>query len=564
MRQAVLVAIALFVSAFTQPSHGDRPGTQIPTFRSSVSYVEVDATVTGKDGRSIDDLRKEDFALFEGGTPQEITSFTHVDIPVAAAAASTPPNSHPNEPILADSISNTAVSGRVFALVLDAQQTEFRDSKRVIDAATRFVEEYAGAGDLVAVVGTGGRVAQSFTTQRAFSLRAIDRFRGERARSSVEAAADDVTLNLDLPKSVAVNPNATIGKNDQCMNLLHAMGTVSALSRFMQRIPHRRRAIVLFGSGIKIPGECDDRIMRNTAEEANRASVTVYSVDVRGLPEAGTPLTLQSYGDDPDKPGWASALRDETELEKETLRYLSSATGGFAAVNVNDLAPAFARIMRENSSYYLLGFSPSNERRDGKFHELEVKVSRPGVEVRARTGYVAAKDGGDADRAGSRISAALAQALADPFPVSDIPIRASVAAFRGEKGKAALSLTIEIDASRFAFREANGLHTDGLEVALYSARRGKAVVDAHELLQLSLGGNYAAVRADGLRVGQRIEMPPGHHRLLIGLHETNGGLIGTLPFELDVPDFAKSTPSFGSIVLASAASARVQTTHADL
>jgi hypothetical protein len=363
---------------------------------------------------------------------------------------------------------------------------------------------------------------------------------------------------------VALNPNATIGKNDQCMNILHAMGTVSALSRYMERIPHRRRAIVLFGSGINVPPDCDDRIMRSTAEEANRASVTVYSVDVRGLAEAGTPLTIQSYGSDPDKPGWASALRDEVSNEKDTLRYLSNATGGFAAVNLNDLAPAFTRIMRENSSYYLLGFSPSSQRRDGKFHELEVKVARPDVEVKARTGYVAAKGTADVEAAGSRTSAALGQALADPFPVSDIPIRVSVAAFRGEKAKAALSLTIELDASRFAFREANGLHTDGLEVALYSARRGKAVVDTHELLQLSLGGNYASVRADGLRVGQRIEVPAGHHRLLVGLRETNGGLIGTLPFELDVPDFAKSTPSLSSIVLASAVAARVQTTHADL
>jgi hypothetical protein len=108
------------------------------------------------------------------------------------------------------------------------------------------------------------------------------------------------------------------------------------------------------------------------------------------------------------------------------------------------------------------------------------------------------------------------------------------------------------------------VHTDALEVALYSARRGKVALDAHEMLQLSLGDNYAAVHEHGLRIGQRVEVTPGHYRLLVGLREMNAGLIGTLPFELDVPDFSKSTPSISSIVLASAEAARIQTTHADL
>jgi hypothetical protein len=84
------------------------------------------------------------------------------------------------------------------------------------------------------------------------------------------------------------------------------------------------------------------------------------------------------------------------------------------------------------------------------------------------------------------------------------------------------------------------------------------------MVQLSLGDNYATVREYGLRVGQRISVTPGHHRLLVGLRETNAGLIGTLPFELDVPDFSRSTPSMSSVVLASAEGARVPTTHADL
>jgi VWFA-related protein len=566
MRYAALGALALAAAVFAPPPAGGVQ-EQRPVFRSAVTYVEVEVTVTGKDGRPIDDLRREDFSLLDDGTPQTIASFARVDIPIEAPSTTV---SRPNAPVVADSLSNVAVSGRVFALVLDGRQTEFRESHRVIDAATRFVEQYAGAGDLVAVVATGGSVAQSFTTEKAFALRAIGRFRGDRGASAAEAGAADVTFNLDATepwmKALALSPDAVIKKNDDCMGVMQTMSTLTAVAEYMGRIPQRRRSIVLFGSGIRPASACDDRdnrLVQQAIDEINSDGVTLYGVDVRGLPEAGTPLGIASFGAEPSGPGWASVEHGEVRSEQDTVRYLANETGGFAAVNRNDLGPAFARVMRENSRYYLLGFSPASDRRDGSFHDIDVKVSRPDVEVRARKGYVAARNSGAAGAAGATTSAALSDALASPFPVSDIPIHASVALLRGDKKHTALSMTIEIDASRFAFRAVDGRQTDALEVAFYSARRGKAAIDAHEMLQLSLAGNFAEVREHGLRLGQRLALPPGHHRLLVGLREVNAGLIGTLPFELDVPDFSKAAPSMSSIVLTSAASAAVQTTHAD-
>ena len=70
---------------------------------------------------------------------------------------------------------------------------------------------------------------------------------------------------------------------------------------------------------------------------------------------------------------------------------MSTETGGFAVVNQNDLNAAFARIIQENSSYYLLGYYPTNDRRDGKFRKVDVRVKRPGLQVRSRSGYTAPK-----------------------------------------------------------------------------------------------------------------------------------------------------------------------------
>ncbi len=68
----------------------------------------------------------------------------------------------------------------------------------------------------------------------------------------------------------------------------------------------------------------------------------------------------------------------ELQRSQDSLRTLATETGGFAAVNRNDFTDAFARIVRENSSYYVLGYYPTNDRRDGRFRRIEVRVKRPG------------------------------------------------------------------------------------------------------------------------------------------------------------------------------------------
>jgi VWFA-related protein len=559
MRLTGLIAIALSASVLAQQPPAGSSATQNPTFRAGVTFVEIDAVVTDRQGRSVGDLQQGEFTLLDNGKPQDIATFARVDIPVGPSTHSA---ARAGDVVSADSVSNAPFDGRVVAIVLDAQQTSFAQSRRVIDAATRFVQQYVGAHDLIAVVGSGGTVAQHFTAERAFVLRAIDRFRGGQARPMSAALEDDMLLNMDLPNFAKVDANAILSKNEQCMNIMRSMGTVRALSAYLGRLPHRRKTIVLFGNGVTEPPDCNDRIVQDTVDEVNRAGVTVYGVDVRGLVEAGTPITSPTFGADPGKPGSTSAVRDEAARSQDALRYLSTGTGGFASVNFNDLGPAFSRIMQEMSSYYLIGFYPS-ESVGGSFHAVDVKVARPGVEVRTRKGYLAPATGRPPARNGaSRTSAALSAALASPIAASDLPLHVSAAAFRGDKGNAALSLTIEVDASAFAFHEVGGQHTDSLELAVYAARGGTITTDAHEMVDLSLGANYQAVRDFGLRLGHRFEVPPGQYRLLVGLRESNGGLIGTLPFELDVPDF--SAPSMSSIVIASAQAARMQTARPDL
>jgi hypothetical protein len=71
----------------------------------------------------------------------------------------------------------------------------------------------------------------------------------------------------------------------------------------------------------------------------------------------------------------------------DTLRELSEQTDGRAIVNRNDLVAGMKQITRDASAYYLIGYNSSQAPSDGKFHEIKVRVKRPGVQVRARKGY---------------------------------------------------------------------------------------------------------------------------------------------------------------------------------
>ena len=59
---------------------------------------------------------------------------------------------------------------------------------------------------------------------------------------------------------------------------------------------------------------------------------------------------------------------------------LAEETGGFATIDANSLSSAFDRIVDSNSRYYILGYTPPDDAQNGRFHKIDVRVKRPGVE----------------------------------------------------------------------------------------------------------------------------------------------------------------------------------------
>jgi VWFA-related protein len=397
---STFVLIAALAPAAQQPPAAPqtRPQADQPpvTFKVEVNYVEIDAVVTDQLGNLVRNLTKDDFQVFEEGKPQSISIASLVDIPIEKFD----PPLYKTKPIEPDVRSNKKeFDGRVFVLLLDDLNTSFTRTGRVKAAARQFIERYLGANDVAAIVQTGGgkSTAQEFTGSRDRLLRAVDAFMGQKERSPTLEKIEDYQRMRQLGQTGAPRDSS------EGIRVYKARNTFTVLKNvadYMAGIRGRRKAVVFFSEGIDY--DVYDQINNSWASDiraygqdaiaaATRANVSYYSVDPRGLSALDEAIELSSIPEDMSLGLGVMSMQRELQISQDSLRTLSDETGGFAAVNANDFAKSFSRIIQDNSSYYVLGYYSSNTKRDGQFRNLTVRTKNPSYQVRARKGYVAPK-----------------------------------------------------------------------------------------------------------------------------------------------------------------------------
>jgi len=250
----------------------------------------------------------------------------------------------------------------------------------------------------------------------------------------------------------------------------------------------------------------------------------------------------------------AKGLLADMYLSQDSLRTLAEETGGYAAVNSNNVTTALNRIVRLNSTYYVLGYYPKDARRDGRFHKIEVRVKRPGLRVSARKGYVSPKPVSDEDRvrqekqlergrgrAGSvETSTELRAILNQPLQRNGLTLRVQAAPFKSGNREASVALAVEIDASRLHFGEQpNKTFADGIELALFALdERGRMHGGGFAQFNLALRPDtYERVRGSIVRLNPRMMLQPGRYQVRVGVRESGAGEMGTVFYDLLVPDY---------------------------
>jgi VWFA-related protein len=372
---------------------------QLPTFRTGVNFVRVDAIVSDKDGRAVTDLKQGDFEVTEDGKPQTIETFKFVSVSGEVAPGAPEPREIRSD---YDEESEAARDDvRLFVIFLDDYHVRRGGGMAIKLTLKAFIEKQLGPNDLIGVM---------------FPLTPVSALLMSHDRNRVEAAIDefqgrkyDYTPLNDFEEQYAMAPAVTV---EQVRNQV----TLSALKSLMVHLGslrEGRKAVILVSEGFSnilppqlndaiagIPGfgnpasqnpmaRVDDRTsffasldideeLRSVYDAANRNNAAIYAVDPRGLATNEFDLS-QNVNQTTDLQFLQATL--------DTLRVLSDQTDGRAIINRNDLDVGLKQVVRDSSAYYLIGYSSARSGADGKFHDIKVKVHRPGIQVRARKGY---------------------------------------------------------------------------------------------------------------------------------------------------------------------------------
>jgi VWFA-related protein len=579
-----LLAFALAVAppAVVRPQTGQHPSPQVgqqtpaqrPSFPSGTEIVTVDVVVTGRDGRPVLDLQRQDFTVSEDGAAQEITSFeaVHHEPPPPSTPAARPPT-----PELRSS-SNLVVPGREpasFVIVFDELHLGVAESVRARSAVVEFLEHGVADGDRISLVGTheGTRVTASMPEGRVAVEQALVRLQ---PRLAIEAQRDrmtdyeamridrdrdpfvtDVVMRRYLDTGEILQDTASPGnpalpqsgevEGWRSQVLSRAAGvyaratarneqTLGVVERALEALaPERGRKSVVLASGGMVQ---DPRlgIYRSVVSAARRVNAAVYFLDARGLSAAQTGMDAEvgTRTEFRDLGSWFTESRERGEGSQA----LAADTGGFSLSDRNDLGEGLLRIGREARSYYLLGYAPSNRKADGRFRTIAVKVAREGVALRARRGYYA--PGGDDKRpAPEARDAAIQRALDAPFDLPEIPLRAIADVF-GEQapGEAAVQVTVEVDVRGLAFADKGGSAHDTLEFLLLVARTDTGESKRFDQqFNMSLRPETRAryVR-DGFAITRELPLAPGRYQARVVARDRNSGRVGSLLQEFTVPE----------------------------
>jgi VWFA-related protein len=334
----------------TQPPSAQTPA-QPPVFRGGTNQVRVDVTVLDRKGLPVTNLTKADFEIREDGVEQAIETIKLVE------ASGEAPDDDTSLPIRSRHHAAAEAARddiRVFVIFWDEYHIgQMAPAIRARAALTDFVQYAFGPTDLVALMDQLTPAdAIAFTRNRRELAEQVSRLRGRQG--------------VYLPPRSAVEEAQMYRARD--IEMLRSQVTASALESTIAHlgsIKEGRKAILFVSQTIGRvgTGPMDTFSWLDGAIRlANAHNTTIYAFDPRGL--------------------------EMNTRTSDVLHSLAEQTGGKQYSN-NSPAAALREVVKNASAFYLLGYASSKNPADGKFHKISVRVKRPGVEVRSRTGYYA-------------------------------------------------------------------------------------------------------------------------------------------------------------------------------
>jgi VWFA-related protein len=552
-----LVAIAIVVSrpsprAQTQPAPGR-------VFRSGTELVLVNVVVRDKTGAVVRGLTRGDFSVAEDDKPQTITSFDfeELDTPSRAADATTPAAA---EPVLtpplrrAQTVPEAAnpdapkvdMHGRrliVFFFDLSSMQPE--EIERSVKAAHDYVDRRLSPVDLIAVVSfsTSLHVDQDFTADRAALGAAIDAYGG----ASGQGFEAGLTPDDDTPDT-----GAAFTPDDTEFNVFNTDRRLDALQALADELAgiEQKKSVIYFSSGMSQQGTDNQVELRRTIDRANRANVSLYAADMRGLQAlaaGGDASTASLRGTSAFSGASARNQFDRLAASQDTLTTMAEDTGGRAFFDSNGFGAVFDRVVNDTSAYYVLGYSSTNGARDGRFRRIKVKVKGADLKIEYRSGYYAPRDFAHSTK-DDREEQLQDQLLSD-LSATDLSAYVSSAYFRIADNRYFVPLSLVVPGYQIPITKATDRSRATLDVlGLVRDAERRPVARIRDTVRLS-PESADDLRKKTVQYEGGFELPPGKYHVKIVVRENQGGTFGSYETDFVVPDTRRDAIKLSSIVV---------------
>jgi VWFA-related protein len=345
------------------------------TVRVESSFVQIDATVTDKDGNRIRELKAENFRVFEDARVQKLTGADYFDVhDNAMEDVPNPVSISIDDGGNMESVRAISASHRLIVLFFDKSAMDPPAIIRSVEAARAFVKNQMTPADLVTIAsyGTQLEVKSDFTNDRETLDHTLESLVPGKQKSSKDdkSKMDGSANSENAPHRVEISLDAA-----------------KSLADMLAQIPGRK-SVMHFTSGLLQEGPenlGNLSAVDAATDAANRSNASFYEVDARALKTVCGETPCANAAD---------VIRQYTQLanSKSTLSTLAEDTNGAFFTDTNDFKPIFKRVQEESSGYYLLTFDPSNKKKDGSYRQIEIKlVNVPGGRIVFRHGYYAPK-----------------------------------------------------------------------------------------------------------------------------------------------------------------------------
>ena len=465
----------------------DQQPEELPRFRAGTNLVRVDAYVSA-DGKAITDLKAGDFQVFEDDKLQAVESFELI-----TARAPIPQSERINPTNVRDMRQEAQDAARVFTLFFDRFYVSLSGSYHARKPIIETLDRVIGPDDLVGVMTPEMSPSAITFSRKTTSI--------EKAVTDTWYWGTRDSINAELPQERAIRAcypgdpalaSEMIGR----MKEQHTLDALEGLVVHLEGLRPERKFVLVFTEGWPLyrPNEklarvsegrvptgdplgtdprtgglrragaedpqtgfqtlesCDrQRTMlaysdhetdfRELLQRANRANVSFYPIDARGLIVFDTPI---EWGVPPSvDAAWLRKRHDD-------LRMMADQTDGHAVLDVGNVSQAMQKIFADVGSYYLLSYYSTNPRLDGRFRRIRVEVKRPNTDVRARPGYLAPTEaearaaGAGSSRAGAKAPPPTVTRALDAIAPArgNLPVRVQAAG-----GSSTIRAIVELDAA---------------------------------------------------------------------------------------------------------------------